>query len=50
MWLRPLWTSRAISQEPGAMRAYSGQRVSLLWQSKQERRRIACTSGGASGV
>src|SRR3954451_1788036 len=49
-WLRPLWTSRAINHDPGAMRDQNGHAVSFVWQSKQDRRRIACTSGGASSV
>ena len=47
MCARPFFTSRAISHEPGASLAYQGQRVSLVWQSKQAFCSTASTSGGA---
>src|SRR5262245_31710795 len=45
MCSRPWWTWFATSQFVGVMLVYQGQRVSLVWQSRQARSTIAATCG-----
>src|SRR3954467_11840741 len=46
-WSRPWWTWFAIIQFIGVMFVYHGQRVSVVWQSRQDRSMIAATCGVA---
>src|SRR3990172_12410719 len=47
-----VWTSNAVSHDAGAILAYHGQVVSLLWQSPQARVHSSCvaTESHCTGV